>query len=189
MSETVSEPSKRGADPAVPTEEFVQLFTRTQRPLYLYILSMVSSPSDADEILQETNVVIWSKFQNFKLGTNFKAWAREIARLEIMKHRDRRRRDKLQFSDEFVQQVAQAREDELRSDVEERRRRALARCLDKLRPQDRELIQLRYRPGESGKELAAMLGRPANSVYQSLGRIRRALLECIKRELTSEVGS
>lgn len=167
----------------------MQLFTRTQRTLYLYILSMVGSPTDADEILQETNVVIWSKFQNFQLGTNFKAWAREIARLEIMKHRDRQRRDKHQFSDEFVQQVAQAREDDIKSDLEERKRRALATCLDKLRPQDRELIQLRYRPGETGKDLAEILGRPANSVYQSLGRIRRALLECIKRELASEIRS
>jgi RNA polymerase sigma-70 factor (ECF subfamily) len=29
------------------------------------------------------------------------------------------------------------------------------------------------------------LGRPANSVYQSLGRIRRVLLECVRRRMAS----
>ena len=59
-------------------------------------------------------------------------------------------------------------------------------CLARLAPSDRELIRRRYSPGETGKSLAEALGRPANSVYQSLGRIRRTLLECIKRRLAAE---
>lgn len=59
---------------AVPTEEFVQLFSRSQRRLFLHILAQVSNPADAEEILQDTNVVIWSKFEQFQQGTNFIAW-------------------------------------------------------------------------------------------------------------------
>jgi RNA polymerase sigma-70 factor (ECF subfamily) len=62
----------------------------------------------------------------------------------------------------------------------------LLQCLQKLKARDRELIQQRYAPGESGKHLAGALGRPANSVYQSLGRIRRTLWECIQRRLSAE---
>jgi RNA polymerase sigma-70 factor (ECF subfamily) len=29
------------------------------------------------------------------------------------------------------------------------------------------------------------MGRPANSVYQSLGRVRRVLLECVRRRLAT----
>jgi RNA polymerase sigma-70 factor (ECF subfamily) len=177
-------PAADGAATAVPDAEFVQVFTRHQRRLYLYILSQVPSPIAAEEILQEANVVIWSKFRQFQPGTNFLAWSTQIANYEILKHRTKRKRDRLMFSDEFIHQVAEEALE--RSDELERRRAALVHCIEKLRPADRELIQHRYAPGETGKNLAEALGRPANSVYQSLGRIRRTLWECVQRRLAAE---
>lgn len=164
-----------------PSEEFVQLFTRTQRRLYLTILSQVPRPDDAEEILQNANVVIWSKCQQFQMGTSFFSWAMKIASLEILKFRQKHARDRLQFSEEFVRTVAERLEEE--SSQFDLRRRALSHCLTKLRPDDRELIRRRYAGGTRGKAVAAQIGRPANSVYQSLGRIRRTLLECIERNL------
>ena len=187
MTEERSNPEAGGsATVAPPSEAFVELFTRHQRRLYLYILSQVPNPVNADEILQETNLVIWRKSGQFRPGTNFFAWACQIATYEVLKFRDRQRREKLYFSDAFVQRVADeafARSDELES-----RRKALAECLKKLRKKDRELIQRRYAPGETGKSVARFLGRPVNSVYQSLGRIRRQLMECISRRLAAEAG-
>lgn len=170
-----------------PDAEFIQLFTRAQRRLYLFILSQVADPVDAEEILQEANLVIWRKCQEFELGTNFQAWVNRIARLEILKYRERLHRSRLTFSDEFVRRVAEEAPTELEQLQE--RRRALSHCLNKLREKDRELIQRRYAPGENGKSVAQALGRPVNSVYQSLGRIRRTLLECMRRYLTAEAGS
>lgn len=166
---------------SAPSEEFVQLFTRSQRRLYLFILGQVPRPSDAEEILQNTNVVIWSKCDQFEPGTNFVAWAMTIARLETLKYRQKHARDRLQFSDEFVSRVAAAME--TNSDLLDRRRQALANCLGKLKSDDRDLICRRYAPGASGKSVARALKRPANSVYQSIGRIRQMLLECIERQL------
>ena len=167
-----------------PDGEFVQLFTHHQRRLFLYILSQVSNPVEAEEILQDTNVVIWTKSSKFQSGTNFLAWVSQIANFEVMKHRSRRHREKLVFSDEFRESVA--KESLERSEELELRRAALSECLNKLRKKDRELIQQRYAPGERGKHLAEQIGRPANSVYQSLGRIRRTLLECIQHRLNIE---
>lgn len=166
-----------------PSDEFVQLFTRHQRRLYLFILSQLPGTQDADEVLQETNLVIWSKYHQFDINTNFFAWSAQIATYEILKFRQRRQREKLRFSDDFVQAVAT--EVLERSDELDVRRRALDQCLQKLRDSDRDLIRRRYEPGERGKHLAEDLGRPANSVYQSLGRIRRTLLECINRTLAA----
>ena len=53
-----------------PREEFIKLFTRYQRRVFLFILSQVPSPMDAEEIHQEANVIIWRKFDRFELGTN-----------------------------------------------------------------------------------------------------------------------
>lgn len=178
--------TKTAAPVAAPGEDFVQLFTAHQRRLYLYILAQVPRPADAEEILQETNIVTWRKFHQFEPGTSFFAWACRIATFEILKHRERRRRDRLCFSDEFIEQIARDAQDS--AEDFEGRRRALAHCLGKLRKQDRELIQRRYAPGENGKSVARFLRRPVNSVYQSLGRIRRTLLECINRRLAAEAG-
>jgi len=169
----------------VPGESFVQAFTRSQRTLYLFILAQVGDVHSAEEILQETNLVIWAKVSQFQPETNFLSWARQIAKFEILKHRQRFRREKLTFSEEFLSAVA----DEViqQSAEQERRREALQECLEKLQETDRVLIQQRYQPGHSGKELAEQLGRPANSVYQSLGRIRRFLLDCVQRQLSSQM--
>jgi RNA polymerase sigma-70 factor (ECF subfamily) len=105
----------------------------------------------------------------------------KIAGFEVLKFRQKHARDKLTFSEEFVSRVAAAMETE--TDLIDRRRQALAGCLGKLRPDDRELIRRRYAPGASGKSVAEALSRPANSVYQSIGRIRQSLLECIERQL------
>lgn len=164
--------------------EFIALFTKSQRRVYLYILSMIPHPLDAEEILQNTNLVIWKKSQQFEVGTNFFAWACQIAHYEILKYRKKRSRDKHQFSDEFVSQVAEAVKEN--QDIFELRRNALTFCLGKLRTKDRELIQRRYQGSNQGKELADEMGRPANSVYQSLGRVRRTLFECINRYIAAE---
>ena len=167
-----------------PSEEFVQLFTRNQRRLYLFILSQVPNVQDAEEILQEANCVMLAKHDQFEPGTNFAAWASQIAIYEIYKYRRRHGREKLRFSDEFLKAVAE--EAPLTLEHTEERRRALEACLEKLRPQDRRLVQERYKPGTKGRDLAETLGRPANSLYQSLGRIRRTLLECIERQLAAD---
>jgi RNA polymerase sigma-70 factor, ECF subfamily len=172
---------------APPDAEFIGEFTRSQRRLYLFILSQVGNPQDAEDILQETNVIIWRKADQYQPGTKFLAWSAQIASFEIMKFRSKRRRDRLCFSDEFVQEIAA--EALQRADELEQRRNALQQCLQKLKPRDRELIQLRYAPGESGKHLASEIGRPPNSVYQSLGRIRRTLWECVQRRLAMETGT
>lgn len=167
-----------------PSEEFVQLFTRHQRRLYLFVLSQVGAAQDAEDILQETNLILWAKHHQFNVGTNFFAWAAQVAKYEVLKFRQRRHRDKLRFSDEFVDAVS--REFAARPEEFERRRTALEQCLQKLKPDDRSLIHRRYQPGERGKHVAESLARPANSVYQSLGRIRRVLLDCIQRRLALE---
>lgn len=172
------------AGTASPDAEFVQQFTMAQRKLYLFILAQVPRPTDAEEILQETNLVIWRKCDRFTLGTNFFAWAAQIANYEVLKYRTRRQRDRLYFSDEFIERVAQ--EAEAGAEALEARRKALALCLGKLRKEDRDLVERRYAPGENGKSVAEELNRPTNSVYQSLGRIRRALIECVNRQLATE---
>jgi RNA polymerase sigma-70 factor (ECF subfamily) len=189
MSEIMTKQSGQLADPtdsaksSGPGQDFVRLFTQAQRSLYLFILPLVHSSADAEEVLQETNVVILSKWSQFEPGTNFIAWCRAIARLEVFRFRRGRHHKLKLLDDDVIEQLAERIEEQ--SADQDRRRDALSACIGKLREQDRELIRRRYAAGATGDDVAEHLGRPANSVYQSLGRIRRVLLECIRRRIAA----
>jgi RNA polymerase sigma-70 factor (ECF subfamily) len=69
----------------------------------------------------------------------------------------------------------------------------LRRCLEKLSEKDRQLVRKCYGDGYrpqgarvTFKAVALELGRPVNTVYKALNRIRRALYECIERTLAVE---
>jgi RNA polymerase sigma-70 factor, ECF subfamily len=62
---------------------------------------------------------------------------------------------------------------------------ALTDCVQKLSPADRHLIRRSYADDASGRQLAEELDRPLNSIYKSLGRVRRSLLDCIERTVSA----
>ncbi len=171
----------------VPNQNFIRSFTQAQRALYLYVLPLVGNPSDADEVLQETNLVIWNKWDQFEEGTNFLAWGRAIARLEVFRFR-RTYNNKVTFLDDSMLDLVAKRAEAI-SEMTEMRQEALANCVSQLREKDRQLIEMRYQPGVNGDKVAEKLGRPANSVYQSLSRIRRVLVECVQHRLAEAGGA
>lgn len=159
--------------------EFASLLGRHQRQIYVYILSLMPRPIDAEDVLQEANVVLWSKFHEYRPGTAFATWACQIARLKVLQHLQHCHRRPVLMDMDLLSQLATDAE-QLSDELEDDRHR-LAKCLTQLAPEDRLLIIRRYAAGETGKSVADYFGRPANSVYQSLSRIRRRLFECVRR--------
>jgi RNA polymerase sigma-70 factor (ECF subfamily) len=165
-------------------ERFVQLFLANERRIYAFILSLVPVWSDADDLLQETSAVLWSKLDEFRPGTDFAAWALQIARFEVFNYRKRKNRDRGMFRDETEHLLAdQATARDLASDD---RRDQLEVCLAKLNDRDRELIRLRYQPGATTQEVAERAGRSLKAVYKALNRIHEKLLECIRNGLAGK---
>lgn len=164
-------------------EQFVTLFTRHQRVIYAYILSLAPSAQDADDIFQETNLVLWRKSDQFEPGSNFTAWACRIAYFEVLSHFKRNRRDKLRFDHALLSTLA----DEAIERAEQTgdRLSALRDCLGSLPDRSRDLVVRRYSPGATVEALAEQLGRTANSVSVSLHRVRRALLRCIEQRIST----
>jgi RNA polymerase sigma-70 factor, ECF subfamily len=160
-------------------DEFVRLFSRVEPRLHAYILTMVPNWADAADIFRETSSVLWRKFDGFEPGTNFFAWACQIARLEVATFRKRSRRQELLFSDEFVAAVADTTEE--LSAALEARQGFLVDCLQRLRPADRELLRLRYHDESTIGKVARHTGRNVEAVYKALQRIRRQLFECVER--------
>jgi RNA polymerase sigma-70 factor, ECF subfamily len=159
--------------------EFAALLGRHQRQIYVYILSLMPRPVDAEDVLQETNVVLWSKFHEYRPGSAFATWACQIARFKVLQHLQHSQRRPVLMDMDLLSQLATDAE-QMSEDLENDRHR-MAKCLTQLAPEDRLLILRRYAVGETGQSVADYFGRPANSVYQSLSRIRRRLSECVRR--------
>lgn len=140
---------------------------------------MPASP-DVGDVLQETNLVLWTKREKFEIGTNYLAWAFTIARYEVKKYRSyRKRAADLRFSEKFIEAFscleppAGLHEDYLRS---------LEGCLSKLSDKERELVNYRYTPGYSLRKLATDHEISPGTLRSSLFRIRQTLRTCIENQ-------
>jgi RNA polymerase sigma-70 factor, ECF subfamily len=164
------------------TPEFLRLFCDAQPRLFAYILALVPKWHDAEEILQETSVVLWESFGQFQPGTDFWAWAKTTAFHRVLSFRKRQKRLAVPLSDRFIAAVAEEY-GKLTDELEEQLL-ALAKCVEKLSPEEGQLITACYDAGAVTREVAARLGRPAGTVYKSLTRIRRTLMTCVEQTLS-----
>jgi RNA polymerase sigma-70 factor, ECF subfamily len=160
---------------------FMQLLTGNHRQLFGYIYALLRNLEDTDDLYQQTTLLLWKKFDDFRPGTNFAAWACRVARFEVLNFLQQRRRSRLTFDDDVLQALADVEPDG--ETAAESRHEALEGCLGKLSPADQRLLQLAYGGPDNIKAVAEQVGRPTQSVYTSLSRIRQALLSCIERSL------
>lgn len=166
-------------------ELFVRYQTRHQRRVFSFILTLVPHWNDAEEVLQETSLVLWRKFSDFQPGTSYISWANRVAYFEVQKFRERRKKADLLFSNELIDALA-SQADEMRELLSDQHD-AVQFCLAKLPADDRKLIVSRYLSGASARSLAQELDRTLESVCNSLKRIRFALLHCVQRHDTEAV--
>ena len=157
----------------------VQLMLSNQNRLFGFVLSLVGNREQAKDVLQQTNLVLWEKLDDFEPGTNFMAWAFQIARFQVMAYRQKQGRDRHVFDDEAVSLVATAFEK--RAEAFDDRLTALSDCIQQLPDDGRSLIKRRFGDGWSVKNLADDLGQTANRLAVRLHRLRASLMECIQR--------
>jgi RNA polymerase sigma-70 factor (ECF subfamily) len=163
------------------SDEFVRLLIANQPRIYAYIVSLLPNWADADEVFQETGIVLWSKREEFQAGTSFLAWACQIALNKVFNLRKHKARSRLIFDDQFLNAVSDARLDT--RERLENRSVALRGCIEKLKPRDRELLECWYQKRSTTKVMAAQLGRPLDTIYKAMKRIRQTLFHCVSDNL------
>ena len=170
-----------------PFAEFVTLLTEHQPDLWAYIITLMPGHPDVADVLQETNLVLWSKQEKFETGTNFRAWAFAIARFEVLNHLKKQKRNRILLLDEELLDTISHEAPEAIAPAEQRLK-ALEFCLEKLRPQDRELIDHRYWSRQGLDEFAEQVGRSVSALSVTLHRLRAALRKCVKDQIATEGG-
>lgn len=163
---------------AARTEEFVRLLTGAQLGLFRYIATLLGNPTDAQDVLQATNIVLWRKAGDFRPGSNFRAWSERVAYFQSRAYLRDRGRDKHVFSEALMETLA-ARSVEPDDD----RQIALRHCLTELTVRNRALLRERYGDGAPIRELAERHSKGISAMKAALMRIRRGLLACIQKKL------
>jgi RNA polymerase sigma-70 factor (ECF subfamily) len=165
---------------------FLRLFLQNERRLYAYVLTLLANHADADDVLQEASLVMWDKFDEQHPPDDFAAWGCRIAYFKVLDFRKKRQRSRVQFSEALLERIAETAIEQAAALQLAERREALAGCVARLAPGERDLLTRRYTHGASVETIAAQLGRSADAIYKSLARVRRALFECVTRRLASE---
>lgn len=159
-------------------ELFVSRFAHYEPDLRRFIRSLLPTWTDTDEVLQQTAIVIWRKFDQYDPETNFMKWACVIARFEALAYRRKMARDRLVFREDVLELMADEGAEELDNRAQEHE--ALEACLLAMPEKQRQFLTLAYTPGVKIKEMAKEAGASAASFYMRLKRLRRQLMQCME---------
>jgi len=165
------------------SDEFVLELTQCQQRLYGYIFRRLADRDQTQEVLQQTNLVLCRKADDFELGTNFAAWAVTVAHYQILSYRKTQARDRLMFTDEVMAMVDEQKDD---STAREGVLKQLRRCFQVLSANNQALLNLRYEGGLSMAQIAMEVGKTAGAVRAKLHRLRRGLRDCVQNHLRKE---
>ena len=163
------------------TEFFVQQIAEHQSRLFGYVFSMLGDHSRASDVVQETNLILWRKKDEFCEGEPFLPWALAIARFQVLAHVRDRGRDRCLLDAELVAAIAQETEEHV--EHMEKVQNLLRQCISELTPNNQELIQSRYFRSSSINEIADSLDRGVSAVKVALLRVRRRLADCVRQRM------
>jgi len=87
-------------------EEFTEQLRQSHRQLLGYIFTLLRNLEDAQDVFQQTCIVLWDHFDEFEPGTNFTAWACTVAQFKVRDFLKCRRRYEAHLSEVFVERLA-----------------------------------------------------------------------------------
>jgi|GEM_PF-250970 len=155
-------------------------WTRAQPAVAAFISSQVPRFHDAEDLLQQTAMTVASRIEEYDQQRPFVAWAIGFARVEVLRFRQRRGRERVEFNSETVDAIAVAFQTSAPMVAE--LRGPLRECLHRLTDRIRQVVSLHYLEGLSAAVIAKRLERSENNIFVSLHRARRMIRECVEKQ-------
>lgn len=160
---------------------FAEVYRRYLTRMYHYLRIRTNSEEDASDLTQQVflqALIALPKYQ--ERGTPFAAWLFRIAR-NVATDAHRRRRDTLDWHllSATYQLPREQEPDAIMLQSESLRR--LHELLDRLDPEKRELMALRFAAGLTASEIAAVIGKSEAAVHKRLARTLQVLREQYKK--------
>lgn len=160
------------------------LLMRHRTELFAYLLASVRNPHDAEDLLQDVSLAASSSWAQYRPGTPFLAWAREIARRRILDYGKRMSRRHALLEPEVLEALDAAAVAVEAEQPLEPRRDALRVCLTKVGGDARRILELRYAEKADVSRISREVGRTVQASYAILKRTKQLLRECIDRRVS-----
>ena len=171
-------------------EEFVRLMSVHQRQIWWFINTLLPAANDSDDVLQETSLVLWRKWDQYDRDREFLSWAIGIARLQVFKFVRENRSKRIYLNETVLGEIAATAEKQVRNKARvETRLDALRSCFKDLGGYQRSMIEDCYLRAMSPNQIAQECGKPIATVYTILRRARARLSECVNRRLSASEAS
>ena len=160
-------------------EAFQRLYQNTDRTMYSFILSIIKHPQDAEEILQEVYLKIWTSAKSYKSQGKPLAWMFTIARnLCYMKFREQKH-----DSDITLEDLSGTETGEVCSEIEMAAdKMVLLAALSILKEEEREIVLLHTSAGIKHREIAASLKIPLATALSRYNRAMKKLENYLREE-------
>jgi RNA polymerase sigma-70 factor, ECF subfamily len=172
------DPTRHSEDKDAAQQRFLSLFLRSEREIFRYVAALVPHVADAEDIVQQTALALWEKFDAYDPNQPFTPWACRFALNKTKQWIERRQRWQALLENGLADELARRRE-ELRPEIETRLKH-LEGCLGKLPAEQRSIVEGYYYRRDSVEKLAEESGRTVAAAYKTLQRIRHALQTCVE---------
>jgi len=179
-----SEPNHSSGQQTAAQQRFLSLFLRSEREVFRYVAALVPNVADAEDIVQQTALALWEKFDAYDPAQPFTPWACRFALNKARQWIERHQRWQALLAGGLAEELA-LRRDELRPELE-RRLIHLQGCLGKLSGEQRGLVEGYYYRRTGIEELAAASDRTVAATYKLLQRVRQSLQHCVENVAQQE---
>jgi RNA polymerase sigma-70 factor (ECF subfamily) len=155
---------------------FAALYQRYKLPLFRYCLKMLEQVEAAEDVLQTVFLKVYEHRDDLVFAEKFKSWMYAIARNHCFTYLRARGRDVALEGD-----VEQPAESNTERQLEHKEETELVRdAIQRLGPDDREVLVLREYESLSYNEIAEITGISESAVKSRLFKARRRLYELLK---------
>lgn len=171
-------------DSSAAQQQFLSLFLRSEREIFRYVAALVPNLADVDDIVQQTAISLWEKFDAYDRSLPFTPWACRFALNKTKQWVERRQRWQALLANGLAEELEQRRVELLPE--WETRLRCLEGCLAQLPDAQRSLVEGYYFRRDGVEVLATESGRTVGATYKMLQRIRHSLQGCIEGSAGAE---
>ncbi len=156
-------------------ERFEGLSLHHINGLYSLALHLTRCSADAEDLVQETYLRAYEHFDQFRPGTNFRAWIFRILRNAFVNHYHKNKLRNHVALDSIEPTLGTRREDDALNARIDTSGDAFRTALSHLPHNYRMMLLLAYVEGFTYREIAQVMGCPIGTVMSRLSRARRQL--------------
>ena len=168
-------------------------FIQDRHRLSAFVNGLLRDPHAAEDLLQEVWVCLAAEVRKGTRLENQPAWCRSVARNLIRRHWERQKSARV-IADSAVLEAFLGRVELAFAETDGEtacwsdRQSVLDECVAALPERSRRLLALRYEARETVEAIASMMGHTFEAITKTLYRVRRALLDCVKRKMARRAG-